>query len=274
MTDTRKHVRLASLKEGDDVSFSRYVKTGHGKTHGKAHSPRLPGLELPAIREGRTFFRKSVRSPDSMKNLLVSGHSNVKIGRDVRIGKLRGYWLYTLSLEERATCPRSCFHWQSCYGNGMPYAKRVDHKHPDFLPRLEREVELLLVQASRRAGAPGIIVRLHALGDFYSVPYVLFWERMLAAHPKLVIFGYTAWKPGLIGFVGNAVNAMIDKFPGRAMIRFSDGGLPTRSTVPIVNAEDCPPGAFVCPEQTGQFEACGKCGACWATLKNVAFLAH
>ena len=48
----------------------------------------------------------------------------------------------------------------------------------------------------------------------------------------------------------------------------------TGSTVSIVNAEDCPPGAFVCPEQTGQFDACGKCGACWSTLKNVAFIAH
>ena len=91
-------------------------------------------------------------------------------------------------------------------------------------------------------------------------------------HPKLVLFGYTAWAPD--SEIGSAVMELVDLFPGRAMIRFSNGGLRDRCTVPIVNAEDCPPGAFVCPEQTGQFDACGKCGACWSTLKNVAFIAH
>lgn len=275
MSDARGHVRLASAKLGDDITFSRYVKVrGHGKPSGKKSQRSLPTLEHPAVQAGRSFFyRKGVRDPDTMKRLLVSGHSNVKIGRDVRVGKLKGYWLYTLSLEERATCPRSCWHWQNCYGNSMPYAKRINHRHPDFLPRLEREIEELLAVAAKRPGAPGIIIRLHALGDFYDLAYVGFWVRMLEKHEKLVIFGYTARLPRE-GIVGHAVDSMIDMFPGRAMIRFSNGGMPTRSTIPIVEPEDCPPGAFVCPEQTGQFDACGKCGACWSTLKNVAFLAH
>lgn len=266
------HMRLAVAANGDDTTFSRYVKLPRTKTHGKHHQPKLPSMEHPAMQEGRSYFRKSVKQVDGMKNLLVSGHSNVKIGRDVRIGRLKGYWLYTLSFEERKTCPRSCFHWQTCYGNGMPYAKRIDHTDPDFLPRLEREIADLLRTASRRAGSPGIIVRLHALGDFYSPQYVAFWDRMLREHPKLVVFGYTAWLSGTP--IGWAVNELISAWPGRAMIRFSNGGMRDRSTVSIVNAEDCPPGAFVCPEQTGQFDACGKCGACWSTLKNVAFMAH
>lgn len=271
MVDQRKHVRLASAKLGDDVTFSRYVRTTGVMKPVRKHQPRIPGLELPAVQEGRTFFGKSVKRVDQMTNLLVSGHSNVKIGRDVRIGKFIGYRLYTLSLEERATCPRSCFHWQSCYGNGMPYAKRVDHKDPAFLPALEANIKRLLALPSHHRG---IIVRLHALGDFYHQTYVQFWDRMLATHPRLIVFGYTAHLPRRFGFIGNMINDLIDKFPGRAMIRFSNGGLATRSTVPIVNVEDCPPGAFVCPEQTGQFEACGKCGACWTNLKNVAFLSH
>jgi hypothetical protein len=272
MTDKRSHVRLASKAAGDDVSFSRYVRVTGVSKPGKPHSPRIPGLELPAIREGRSFFQKSVKRTTEMKNLLVSGQSNMKIGRDARIGKLNGYWIYTLSLEERKTCPSSCFHWQTCYGNGMPYAKRIDHTDPEFLPRLETEIAGLLKQAERRAGAPGIIIRLHALGDFYSPEYVVFWDRMLREHPKLVIFGYTAWLSGTA--IGWAINELINAWPGRAMIRFSNGGYETRSTVPIVSADQCPPGAFVCPEQTGQFEACGKCGACWTTLKNVAFVGH
>ncbi len=271
--DARSHVRLASVKAGDDVSFSRYVKVkGHGKAMGRGFTPSMPGLEKPAHREGRTYFPRSVKQPDQMTNLLVSGHSNVKIGRDVRIGKLKGYWIYTLSLEERATCPRSCHHWQSCYGNNMPYAKRIDHTAPDFLSRLEAEIAELCNPRSKASLRKGVIIRLHALGDFYSPEYVVFWDRMLRKHPKLVIFGYTAWKSGTS--IGYTINQLIDAWPGRAMLRFSNGGYRTRSTVPIVRAEDCPPGAFVCPEQTGQFEACGKCGACWATLKNVAFIEH
>jgi len=154
----------------------------------------------------------------------------------------------------------------------MPYAKRIDHTAPSFLPRLEAQIVALLKQAAKRPGSPGIIIRLHALGDFYSPAYVAFWDRMLREHPKLVLFGYTAWLSGTA--IGWAVNELINAWPGRAMIRFSDGGYATRSTVPIVDAADCPPGAFVCPEQTGKVDGCGKCGICWSTLKNVAFMAH
>lgn len=271
--DERKHTRLAVAADGDDLTFSRYVKTGAAKTKSaRGRQRKLPGLANPKIEAGRTLFLKSVKRPDTMKNLLVSGHSNVKIGRDARIGKLKGYWIYTLSLEERATCPRSCFHWQSCYGNNMPYAKRVDHTAPDFLPRLEAEIEALCNPRYGGVHRKGVIIRLHALGDFYSPEYVTFWDRMLRKHANLVIFGYTAWGSGTA--IGYTINELINAWPGRAMIRFSNGGMRTRSTVPIVRAEDCPPGAFVCPEQTGQFDACGKCGACWATLKNVAFIEH
>lgn len=266
-------MRLASSAAGDDATFSRYIKTGATKAKSaKGRQRKLPGLANPKIEAGRTLFLRSVKHPDTMKNLLVSGHSNVKIGRDARIGKLKGYWIYTLSLEERATCPRSCFHWQSCYGNNMPYAKRVDHTAPDFLPRLEAEIAALCNPRTKGSHRKGVIIRLHALGDFYSISYVQFWDRMLRKHTNLVIFGYTAWK--WHSDIGATVAAVIDEHPGRFMIRFSNGGMRTRSTVPIVRAEDCPPGAFVCPEQTGQFDACGKCGACWATLKNVAFIEH
>jgi hypothetical protein len=150
----------------------------------------------------------------------------------------------------------------------MAHATRVDHRSEGFLPALQANIERLLAVRGR----PGIIIRLHALGDFYSPEYVGFWDEMLTAHPTLVIFGYTAWLKDTA--IGAAVDALIDKHPGRAMIHFSDGGYATRSTVSIVDAADCPPGAFVCPEQTGQFDGCGKCGACWTTLKNVAFMAH
>lgn len=267
-------MRLAVAANGDDTTFSRFVKLpDRPAKEGKKSQLRLPTLGNPSIEAGRSvFYRKGVKAPSEMKRLLVSGHSNVKIGRDVRIGKFKGYWLYTLSLEERATCPRACHHWQDCYGNNMPFAKRIDHTAANFLTRLEQELIDLLAVAKKRAGAPGIIVRLHALGDFYSSEYVLFWDRMLRENPKLVLFGYTAWKWDTE--IGAQVRVLVDTHPARAMIRVSNGGTSVGSTVPIRSADDCPPGAFVCPEQTGQFDACGKCGACWSTLKNVAFLAH
>lgn len=257
--------RKASKALGDDVTFTRFIRTSRGHTLKHTTPP------MPANATGTRFPNRVLR-PDQMKTLLVSGHSNIKIGRDCRVGKLRGYWIYTLSLEERRTCPNSCSHWRTCYGNSEPLGKRIDHTHPDFLQRLDAEIAGLMAQAKRRRGAPGIILRLHALGDFYSTDYVDFWGRQLDKHPRLVLFGYTAWAP--LTAIGARVDRLIDLYPGRAMIRFSNGGMVTRSTVPIVDAEDCPPGAFVCPEQTGQFEACGKCGACWTTLKNVAFMAH
>jgi hypothetical protein len=47
-----------------------------------------------------------VKAVDQVASLLVSGHSNIKIGRDVRKARFRGYWIYTLSLEERKDVPR------------------------------------------------------------------------------------------------------------------------------------------------------------------------
>lgn len=260
----KKHlsgVRKADTRLGDDATYTRWVRIpGYRKGKYKSHP-------MPATATG-TRFPTRVLQVDQMADLLVSGHSNVKIGRDARVGKLKGYWLYTLSLQERATCPTACAHWRDCYGNNMPRAKRINHTDPGFLGALRANVARLLSVRNRR----GIIVRLHALGDFYSLGYVAFWSSLLDEHPNLVIFGYTAWLPGTE--IGDAINALIDKYPGRAMMRFSNGRLGTRCAIPIETVADCPPGAFVCPDQTGQFEGCGKCGACWTTLKNVAFADH
>jgi hypothetical protein len=34
----------------------------------------------------------------------------------------------------------------NCYGNNMPFAKRVDHTDPAFLPKLEAEIDPVLSQ--------------------------------------------------------------------------------------------------------------------------------
>lgn len=265
-------VRKAFKSKGDDATLTRFVKVNARGTaehpRKQRRQPRLPGIGTsPFINEGRTKFSKSVKSVDQVANLLVSGHSNVKIGRDVRKAKFRGYWIYTLSLEERKTCPSTCKHWQTCYGNNMPFAKRIDHTDPEFLPKLEKEIAKLCGMKNRA----GLLVRLHALGDFFSVEYVEFWGRMLATYSNLAIYGYTARKSGPIMW---AIGQLYGAFQDRALIRYSDGGFPYMSTVSIGDEAGCPPNTFICPEQTGKTRCCATCGACWSTTKNVAFMEH
>lgn len=264
------HVRKAYASLGDDTTLSRWVKTGKG-----GHKPvpkrqlRLPGMGTPAVEAGRSiFYRKGVRSPRELGKVLVSGHSNVKIGRDVRKGALRGYWIYTLSLEERATCPRSCLHWDTCYGNNMPFAKRVDHRDRIALEAaIERDILRLLAVNGRR----GILVRLHALGDFFSVAYVRFWAIMLQRYDRLAVYGYTARLPGTE--IGDAVDLVRREHSQRFAIRYSNGGQMRDCTVSI-RAVDEAVNAIVCPEQTGATRACATCALCWSTTRNIAFLEH
>lgn len=262
-------IRKSFASKGDDCTLTRFVKvTTAEKPRKHRRQPRLPGIGIsPYIVEGRTKFGKTVKRVDQVSNLLVSGHSNIKIGRDVRKAKFRGYWIYTLSLEERKTCPDSCRHWQTCYGNNMPFAQRVDHTDPKFLPALEAEITRLLSVKNRI----GLLIRLHALGDFFSVEYVEFWHRMLEQFPNLAVFGYTARTSGPISW---ALGRLYGAFQGRALIRYSDGGFPFMSTVSIGDETGRPSNAFICPEQTGKTRCCATCAACWSTTKNVAFMEH
>lgn len=260
------HLRKAYISRGDD-NLTRWVKVpDDGTKHQtKRGSPKV--RSMPADATG-TRYPKRVLAIDDMAGILVSGFLNAKIGRDVRKGKFKGYWIYTLSLEERATCPRSCEHWQSCYGNNMPFAKRVDHTDPKFLPALEAEIERLLEKHRKT----GILVRLHALGDFYSIAYVDFWRGMMHRHPRLAVYGYTA--PPWHGTIGQRIELAAEVFGERWMVRNSNGDRPVMATVTIMDPASRPDNAFVCPEQTGQTRCCATCGACWSTMKNVAFLQH
>lgn len=247
-------------------TLTRFVKTGHEK-------PKqlwLPNTRFDAVIKGRSIFHeRGVKRPDEVGNVLVSGHNNIKIGRDVRKGKWRGYWIYTLTLEERATCPTTCKHWQDCYGNNMPWAKRIsDVPLDDLTAAIERDIQRL----TSIRGRNGVLVRLHALGDFPSAKYVWFWDMMLARYPTLAVFGYTAHPRDTL--IGQSVDAVKTIHGDRFRIRWSDGGEASDCTVSIEREEDCPPDAFVCPEQTGKTLACATCGACWSGDKNVAFIAH
>ena len=278
-------IRKAYASKGDDCTLSRYVKVPPAErnlssTQGLRSGGQrwLPDMLHVVLRTGRSiFFRKGVKPVAQLKNLLVSGHSNAKLGRDVRKGLFKGYWIYALSLEERATCPRSCHHWRTCYGNNMPYAKRVDHTDFSALTRaLTRQIDGLFRTGRRK----GILLRLHALGDFFSYEYVGFWKQLLRNYPNLAIYGYTARTPD--SHIGKAIDSGKEEFGRRFAIRWSDGDGEKDCTVSRKDDRDPLPGsAFQCPEQPrGVFTAAGKpilcatCGLCWSTDKNVAFLEH
>ena len=211
-----------------------------------------------------TRHKKYIRSVDSGQ-VLKKGSGNKKLGFKVTSSKWKGSRLYSLTLTERETCPRSCHHWDDCYGNNMPFAFR--YSTDGIMEKLEEEIPQLLEKHK-----DGITIRLHVLGDFYSVEYVQFWERMLLEHPKLTIFGYTANLPGTE--VGDAVWLMNVRYAERCAIRYSrnadNDGLGRWSA-----AEQSFEGkSFDCPEQNGKVKNCASCGLCWTTPKTVRFKTH
>lgn len=166
--------------------------------------------------------------------------------------------IYYLSLEERATCPRTCFHWRDCYGNKMRLAKRyVDGQ--DLRKAIARQ---LLDLSLRHPG--GFVVRLHNLGDFQSIDYALWWLALLDQFPLMRIFGYTAHELGTP--IGDLLWSASEHRWDRFAMRFSAGTPPERGALHDQG--------IVCPNITGKTQCCGTCGLCWQTKRNIAFPSH
>lgn len=233
----------------------------------------LPGH--PALSEGRTIFPSTVVASKDSPRFLVSGHNNPKLGKAVLKGPRTGWPIYQLSLEERATCPRSCAVWSECYGNAMPYARRHT-PDADFLRFLIAEVT-----TACRAHPEGLLIRLHTLGDFYSVEYVYVWASLLNQFPQLHVFGYTARRVGdedpETNRIARAIEVLTESAWERFAIRTSGARSLARSRSVVVDADPQEPGVIVCPAQTSDTEACASCGLCWASAardKTIAFLKH
>jgi hypothetical protein len=228
-------------------------------------SVRSLPLNHAALTENRTLFPSTVVSVDEdfSDRLLVSGKNNRKLGERISKGKFKGYALYGLSLEERATCPTSCSARAYCYGNGMQMARR--HKITDlglFELFLQDEIRTILADP-----IDGLMVRLHVLGDFPSVEYVALWSDLLAEHKRLACYGYTHRLPRTKGGdeIGDAISALKVKYPDRFRIRWSsDVPMPDGAVV----IDRAPAGkrvreGLICPAQTDDTACCASCGLCW-----------
>lgn len=230
-------------------------------------------LNHPALMENRTLFPSTVVdvTDEFSDRLLVSGKNNRKLGERITKGKFKGYALYGLSLEERATCPTDCGVRAFCYGNGMQMARR--HRITDidlFSTFLEDEIRTILADP-----IDGLLVRLHVLGDFPSVEYVAMWADLLGEHDRLACYGYTHWR----GEIGDAIESVKSRYPDRFRIRWSsdksvaDGAVvvthvPTKKRI----AE-----GLVCPAQTDATASCSTCGLCWeghAKHDSIVFIKH
>lgn len=229
--------------------------------HKPAGHPLTLAADHPSVVDARTLFKARAVASTSMARLLKSGEHSRKIGSHVTKGEWAGMPIYTLTLEERATCPRSCVHWLDCYGNKMNWSRRIA-ADANLIDRLQDNLAELASKHVR------FVVRLHVLGDFYSVEYVQFWGRMLHALPGLHVYGYTARKDCEIADAIRALN----KSP-RFRVRTSDGEPSEYRTISIDEEADAGP-AIVCPVQTGKAECCGTCALCWSTDKTIAFLRH
>ncbi len=231
---------------------------------GAAH---LPAYDNPALSEARTIYPSTVTDPLT-ENVLKSGFNSSKIGARIAKGKWKGFEIYTLTLEERATCPTSCRHWRSCFGNNMQRAHRFRHG-TDLEAMIAREVAGLA-----RKHPQGFAVRLHVLGDFYSVEYVNLWAELLERHPALHAFGFSARWDYQGDPIAKALVDLVGKRWSRFAIRFSNAPIDECATVSIEHPIQKPADAVICPQQLGKTAACATCALCWQSTKRIAFVQH
>lgn len=240
---------MLSILKGDPLPYGKTEKASYSKGRRRGLAP-----------DGGTRYKKSVRAPKMDRSLLQPGRNNEKLGHSVVKGRFAGHTLYSLTLEEGKSCP-PCDLADVCYGGNMPFARRWAHGEA-----LERT---LRYQVPRLPGK--VLLRLHVLGDFYSVPYTEMWTTELG----VPVFGYTHHSPS--SPIGRAImSAPWENFA----VRFSwkaghSGAQKRRGAVTITEdsqAEDHD--AIICPVQTNKAESCATCGLCWNTQRNIAFRSH
>lgn len=196
--------------------------------------------------------------------------------------------IYGLTLEERATCPVSCEHFRphvagtgraSCYGDNMRFATRYI-VNGALLVAIETQISELTKRGP-------VLVRLHVLGDFPSVGYVMFWRRMLRLYPNLRIYGYTHRDRS--DPVGLTIDEYLNRDSHCAILLSGDDRTrqwnrphaSTFATFADVPSGKVPHALAKCPEQLtktsgrGSGLSCADCGLCMRqTGPDIAFAAH
>jgi len=252
--------------------MTKLVSHRRFEPHHDLLNPLVLERDHPSIVEGRTLFPSSVRDPSPGEWVLKSGANQYKLGDRVTRGRagLKGAPIFSLSLEERSSCPE-CSLWLSCYGNHSPFSLRYRHG-PKLIRQLQAELELLQL---RHPG--GFLIRLHQLGDFYSVEYVRQWAKeWLDEFPALHVFGYTHHRPNETE-IGRELARWINTRWSRFAVRWSnwEGSPKSTRTLTTIPKTATVRGAVVCPQQHRRTDlTCGSCTACWTSSKPIAFVIH
>ncbi len=231
----------------------------------------------PCVIEKRTRYPKTVVKASDSPRILIGGHNNVKLGARIQKGAWAGMPLFSVTLEERKTCSDDCFMKVNCYGNSMHMARR--HQHGAAF-----EDMLVLELADKAIDHPnGFVVRLHVLGDFYSLKYANLWHEMMERIPQLHVFGYTHRHPWAEdendAMIGTAISDIKTIFPDRFRIRWSSkDSLPDGATV-ITKSFDGPivPEGQICTTYIDPNASCATCAMCWsdsARDKTIVFPLH
>jgi len=230
----------------------------------------IPPKLQHAINTQRTLFPKSIKDPFTYTGkLLKSSEHNSKLGKGKKViekGPLKGAPLFYLTLEERATCP-PCDHYNDCYGNHTPFAHRFKHG-------LELESKLRVELSELMFIYHKALIRLHQLGDFYSLDYLKVWEDSLKSYGGLHVFGYTAHCKGVIY---DKIMELHKRFNERWMFRVSTANInPVSSKNMYAVSESFSGKSVICPEQLDKTESCLTCGLCWNNnfIKPIKFLTH
>ena len=218
----------------------------------------------------QTRYKKSRRAMAGYTFKVLKPVTNKKLLKEVMKGRFKGYRVHTLTLEERATCPATCHHLATCYGNNMPFAHRLEHG-PELIAKIDSELKARHDKLT--------LVRLHVLGDFWSVEYVEQWGQWLDDHPNLAAWGYTHnWPDSIIPLerdIGQAIQRVKDRHPDRFRIRWSDRpDLPDSANSEAL-AQPVKGESLICPEQEGKTGGCGDCVLCWEMpARNIIFKTH
>ena len=216
----------------------------------------------------RTRYRKSVKPPSA--TMLKPGANNKKLGSKITTGAWKGAAIYSLTLEERNSCPTHCDQWDTCYGNNMPFATRYDHTHPDFYRCLDQNVKDLIEKHIWNKDQP-IAFRLHVLGDFFDVRYVEYWDNWLQELQGIKIWGYTHHDPQ--SKIGLAIREM--NLFDNCHVRFSDKhNMEPYLQANVIAKDSTTTMGIICPEQTNATASCSTCSLCWSTNQAINFLQH
>ena len=263
---------IINVANGLGFNTARYERIAGVKSTAITHVDIRGGWKAVAEFIGRIRPTRIIeRAPDIWVNHAVGGRGGLHAVVE-RIEDVGEQEVVTIQTSTK-TMVAEGFFTHNCYGNAMPLARR-HRPDDDLMPRLEREIGDLIAKHGR------IAVRLHVLGDFYSVKYARFWRAMLQRHAGLHVWGYTARghaEGDLDIFLAVAHTNML--FRERHIVRYSNAPYPDMATGVIWRQPEGPvvPEGTVCPASMEATAACGTCGLCWAPEmreKRIVFVGH